>query len=273
MQTRRSIRTTALRCLRGAFCVLVCSWLIAPTLIAIPLSFSSAPFLQFPPPGWSLQWYEKLFTDPMWTRSIVTSIKVTTVATVTATLLGTSAALAIVRSQGRLLRLLNILLLTPMIVPIIITATAIFAVFQSWQLIGSITGLILAHTVLAIPFVVVTVTAAPQTIDVRLEHAAASLGASPRAIFRHIVVPLAFPGILAGALFALITSLDELVVSLFISTAAVRPVTVQIWSDVRGAVDPTVASLSTILFLLSLMITILTEGLRRMVVKYQAGGR
>jgi putative spermidine/putrescine transport system permease protein len=251
------------RALLALFCAGVGVFLILPVFIVIPISFSSAQFLQFPPPGWSLQWYQSFFASPEWMNALKTSAMVALPTTILATILGTATALALIRSKFMGAGLLNAVIMAPLIVPVIIAACGIFAVFRIWGLIGTFSGLILAHTALAIPFVVVTVSASLRTVDRRLEQAARGLGASSWVAFRRITLPLILPGVLSGALFALVTSLDEVIVSLFISTAQVRPLAVQMWSDVRGAIDPTIAAISTMLFGFSLILLLLVSLLRR----------
>ena len=154
------------------------------------------------------------------------------------------------------------LLMAPLVVPVIITAAAVFGVFQVWGLYGTIPGLILAHTILTIPYILSTVGTALQLVDRRLEDAAANLGARPFVTFRRVTLPLIMPAVLSGLLFAMVISFDELIMSLFISTPVVRPVTVQMWSNIRGSVDPTIAAIATLLFLFSLL-ALLLEGLAR----------
>lgn len=251
------------RALLVLVCVAVGIYLILPIFIVIPISFSSARFLQFPPPGWSLQWYQAFFASPSWMNALKTSAAVALPTTLLATVLGTAAALALIRSRFPGAGLFNAVIMAPLIVPVIIAACGLFAVFRLWGLIGTVGGLILAHTALAVPFVVVTVSASLRTVDRRLEQAARGLGAPPAVAFRRITLPLILPGVLSGALFAFVTSLDEVVVSLFVSTAQVRPLAVQMWSDVRGAIDPTIAAVSTLLFGLSLVMLLLVSLLRR----------
>lgn len=251
------------RLLLVVVCVAVGIFLILPIFIVIPISFSSAKFLQFPPPGWSLQWYQAFLSSPSWMNALKTSATIAVPTTILATVLGAAAALALIRSKFPGSTLINAIIMAPLIVPVIIAACGIFAVFRIWGLIGTIGGLILAHTALAIPFVVVTVSASLRTVDRRLEQAARGLGASPVLAFRRITLPLILPGVLSGALFAFVTSLDEVIVSLFISTAQVRPLAVQMWSDVRGAIDPTIAAVSTLLFGFSIVVLLFVSLMSR----------
>jgi len=231
---------------------LVAVYIIAPIVIVLIISFSSAPFLTFPPPGWSMQWYENIVGNPAWIRSLWVSLRVMLPAGIAATVLGTAAAFALNRGRIPGAAAINGILMAPLVVPVIITAAALFGVFRIWGLYGTIGGLILAHTVLTIPYVLSTVGASLQLVDRRLEDAAANLGATPWMAFRSVTLPLILPAVLSGLLFAMVISFDELVVSLFISTPVVRPVTVQMWSNIRGDVDPTIAAIATLIFLFSL---------------------
>lgn len=237
---------------RIAVCILVAIYIIAPIVIVLIISFSSAQFLTFPPPGYSLQWYENIFDNSAWIRSLWVSLRVMLPAAIAATVLGTAAAFALNRCRIPGAALINGILMAPLVVPVIITAAALFGVFRIWGLYGSIGGLILAHTVLTIPYVLSTVGASLQLVDKRLEDAAANLGATPWIAFKSVTLPLILPAVLSGLLFAMVISFDELVVSLFISTPVVRPVTVQMWSNIRGDVDPTIAAIATLIFLFSL---------------------
>ncbi|MDD9823474.1 MAG: ABC transporter permease [Gammaproteobacteria bacterium] len=237
---------------RIAVCILVAVYIVAPIVIVLIISFSSAPFLTFPPPGWSMQWYENIVGNPAWIRSLWVSLRVMLPAGIAATVLGTAAAFALNRGRIPGAAAINGILMAPLVVPVIITAAALFGVFRIWGLYGTIGGLILAHTVLTIPYVLSTVGASLQLVDRRLEDAAANLGATPWMAFRSVTLPLILPAVLSGLLFAMVISFDELVVSLFISTPVVRPVTVQMWSNIRGDVDPTIAAIATLIFLFSL---------------------
>lgn len=237
-----------------AFSAALIVFLIGPTLVLVPMSFSSGSTLQFPPPGFSLQWYENLFTSPVWTRATVSSIQVALLTCITATVLGTLAAFGLVRGRFPGKELINALMLAPMIVPLVIVAIGMFAVFVSWRIAGSLLGLVLAHTVLALPFVVINVGASLRTMDRNLERAALNLGANPLKTFRYVTLPRILPGVLAGALFAFIISWDEIVVAIFLTSPFLRTLPVVMWEQVRTEVDPTIAALATLLTLITTMI-------------------
>jgi putative spermidine/putrescine transport system permease protein len=237
---------------RQAVSALAVIYLVAPLIIVLIISFSSAPFLTFPPPGFSLQWYHNLFNNPAWSGSLMTSVKILVPAALIATITGTAAAYGLVRSSFPGKTAVAALLMAPLVVPVIVTAVGIFGFFRTLGLFGTLSGLIVAHAVLTVPYVVATVSGTLIMVDKRLEQAALTLGASPWNTFRRVTLPLILPAVLSGLVFAMVVSFDELVVSLFISTPAVRPVTVEMWSNVRGAVDPTIAAVATVLFTVSL---------------------
>ena len=253
---------TAWRLLRGSVCAVITLYLIAPLAIVVVISFSAAPFLQFPPPGLSLRWYHRLLTDPGWLAAIGNSITVLIPASVLATLLGTSAAYALVRGRVPGASLVFAILMLPLVVPAIITAAALYGVYAGLGLNGTITGLVIGHTVLITPYVIATVGAALRTLDPMLENAAATLGAPPWAAFRRITLPLILPSILSGLLFAMVISFDELLVSLFVSTARTRTVPVLMWSNLRGDFDPTIAAIATLSFALAILALLLDVALR-----------
>ena len=253
------------RALRGGVCLLVATYLLAPLAIVLVVSFSAAPFLQFPPPGLSLRWYRNLFDDPAWVASILVSLKVLAPSAALATVMGAAAAYALDRGRIPGAALVGAFLMLPIVVPSILTAAGLFGVYRGLGLNGTLLGLVIGHTVLTLPYVAATVGSALKTLDPRLEEAAATLGATPAAAFRRVTLPLLLPAVLSGLLFAMVVSFDELIVSLFISTARVRPVAVQMWSNVRGDFDPTVAAIASLSFGAALLALLLDAALRRRV--------
>ncbi|WP_189051134.1 ABC transporter permease [Aliidongia dinghuensis] len=250
------------RRLRAGICVVVALYLIAPLAIVVIISFSAAAFLQFPPPGLSLRWYGNLFNDPAWTDSLTVSLEILVPSATLATLFGTAAALALVRGRIPGASIIGAMLMLPIIVPAIITAAALFGVYRGLGLNGTLTGLVIGHVVITLPYVVATVSSGLKTMDPRLEDAASTLGAPPGIAFWRITLPLLLPSILSGLLFAAVASFDELIVSLFVSTARIRPVAVQMWSNVRGDVDPTIAAIASLCFAFAFL-ALLAEGMVR----------
>jgi len=237
------------RAILGLVCLLVAIWLVAPTLVVVPMSFNENKSLAFPPQGFSWQWYQNFFTNPDWMSSFLNSVKVASIVAALATVLGTLAAFGLDRMKARPANLLRMLMLTPMVVPGVVLAIGIYAVYLDAHLVGTLTGFVLAHTILALPFVLIAVSASLEVFDRRLETAAASLGAGALTAFRTVTLPLILPGILSGLLFAFATSFDEIVVSLFITNPYLKTLPVQIFSSITRDADPTVAAVGTILLL------------------------
>ncbi|QSR24848.1 polyamine ABC transporter permease [Nocardioides aromaticivorans] len=239
------------RLLLKLFCLLVGIVLVAPTLVVVPIAFTSSRTFQFPPPGWSTQWFAELFSDPAWMDSFLLSLRVAGVVVVLATALGTAAAFALARGKGPWRPIVNGFILAPMIVPGVIIAIAIYYIFLRWHLTSTFTGFVLAHTILAIPPVVISVTASLESLDRRLERAAASLGAGPVVTFFQVTLPLIMPGMLTGALFAFLMSFDEAIISLFLAGPFSKTLPVQLYQSVTSSLTPTIAAASTLIIALS----------------------
>lgn len=246
-----------------AFVALVLFYLIVPTLVVIPLSFSSASYLTFPPPGFSLRWYIHFFHRSDWLDAAWLSIWVGFSVMAISTVLGTAAALGLVRGRFRGRAFLNAFIVSPMVVPIIIVAIGLYFFYAQIRLVGSPVALIIAHTCLAVPFVVVNVSATLYGFDERLEFAAMNLGANRWATFWQVTLPIIRPGVFAGALFAFITSFDELIVALFVSGTTAVTLPRKMWTAIRFEIDPTIAAVSTILIALTTLLFVVTELLRR----------
>lgn len=238
-------------------------YLIFPILIVVPLSFSSGTYLSFPPPGFSLRWYQNFFGRPDWLAAASLSIWVGVAAMALATALGAPAAIALVRSNFIGKDLLVGFIISPLIAPVIIVAIGIYFFYASLGLVGNPLALVIAHTCLAVPFVVINVSATLQGFDERLEHAAMNLGATPWRTFWQVTFPIIRPGILAGALFAFISSFDELVVALFVSGSTAVTLPRKMWDSIRFEIDPTIAAVSTILVVLTAVLFLSAELLRR----------
>lgn len=242
---------------------LVLLYLIFPILVVIPVSFSSATYLTFPPPGFSVQWYRNFLTHSDWLNALWLSIWVGLVVMVVSTILGTAAALGLVRGRFRGRQPANTFLLSPMIVPGIIVAIGIYFFYARIGLVGNPLGLIIAHTTLGVPFVVVNVSATLYGFDERLEYAAMNLGANRWRTFWQVTLPIVRPGVLAGALFAFITSFDELIVALFVSGTGAVTLPRKMWADIRFEINPTIAAASTFLIVFTSALFVVAELLRR----------
>lgn len=285
-------------------CTLIFLFLIAPILVIIPLSFNAEPYFSFTdkmlaldPEGYSLRWYDSLLTFGMqnpdaprdaswwsdvwhnttWVRVAKNSLIIGFFATILATVLGTLAALGLARPEMPYRRLIMGVLISPMIVPIIITATGLFFFYSHpcsilgsiglpddcGKLAGTYLGVILAHATLGIPFVIITVTATLIGFDQSLIRAAAALGANPRTTFFKVVMPLIMPGVISGALFAFVTSFDEVVVVLFVADHTQQTIPRQMWNGIREQISPQILAVATILVIISVALLTTVELLRR----------
>ena len=245
------------------FCSLVFLFLLAPILVIIPLSFNSGSFLTYPLTGLSLRWYADFFQGPGWLPALRNSFAVAVGTTLIATPLGTLAALGLVRPNFAWKPLVIGLLVSPIIVPGIIIAIAIYFAYAPLHLTGSLLGLVLAHVVLAVPFVVVVVHATLQGFDPMLWRAGASLGARPTVVFRRIVLPLIAPGVLSGALFAFVTSFDEVVTTIFLAGPEQRTLPLKMFDGVREQISPTITAAASLLLTISVLALGTIELLRR----------
>jgi putative spermidine/putrescine transport system permease protein len=264
VQPRRSRRAIPwARIVLGIFSALVLLYLVAPVLIVIPMSFSAAKYLSFPPPGLSLQWYENFFARSDWTSATIQSIRVAFMVMVLSTVLGVAASLALVRASFPGKEIVNLIIVSPLVVPAIMVAIAIYGLYVQLRLVQTFWGLVLAHTVLAIPYVIVNVSATLRGFDIRLEQAAQSLGANGWQTFRHVTLPLISPGIFAGAVFAFIASFDELIVALFIAGARGRTLPMRMFEGLRMEIDPTIAAVSSMLITFSVLVLASAELVRR----------
>jgi putative spermidine/putrescine transport system permease protein len=258
-RTPISLSTILLWILVGAVLI----YLVFPVFVVAPVSFSSAKYLQFPPPGWSLQWYENYFSRPGWVPATLLSIRVALITALLATVLGTAASLALVRGRFPGRNTINSFIVSPLVVPGIIVAIGVYFFYAQARLVGNPLGLAFAHTALALPFVVTNVSATLHGFDERLEYAAMNLGANRWQTFRRVTLPIIRPGVFAGALFAFIVSFDELIVALFVSGSGAVTLPRKMWDSLRQEIDPTIAAVSTILITLSIVILLTAELLRQ----------
>ncbi len=216
-----------------ALCYGVLLFLILPILIIVPISFSSGNMLAFPLPGFSLRWYETIATTPAWLDAARNSLIIGISSTILSMILGTTAAIGLARARFRFKPLLVGLVVSPILIPIVITAVGMYVFLVKIGLVGTYPGLILAHTALSVPFVVVTVMATLDGFDMNLIRAAAGLGARPLTAFRRVMLPIIFPGVASGGLFAFAASFDEIVVTYFLAAPEQRTIPRQIFSGVR----------------------------------------
>lgn len=246
------------------FCGAVLVFLMLPVLVIIPLSFNSGSFLTYPLDGFSLRWYQEIFhSGGPWLESLKNSLIVAPFATLLAMALGTLAAVGLNRADFPGKGLLLALLISPMVVPLVIVAVGMYFFFAQTGLLNSYLGLVLAHAVLGVPFVVITVNATLQGFDGNQVRAGASLGAGPIRVFFTVVLPQILPGVASGGLFAFATSFDEVVVALFIASPSERTLPMQMFSGIRENISPAIAAMATIMILLSVALLVVMELLRR----------
>ena len=265
------------------FCFVVFFFLIAPLVAIIPISFSRSPFMLFTegmlawppdPEAWSFRWYrymvgiceDKVLTTPCgnkWMRGTVNSFFVGSISTLLATALGTLAALGLSRPHMPFKGLIMSILISPMIVPLIITAAGMFFFYAKINLVYTFTGIILAHVALSTPFVVITVTATLVGFDTNMTKASQSLGARPMRTFFKVIMPLILPGVISGALFAFITSFDEVVIVMFMASLDQLTIPKQMWAGIRQEISPVILCMATCLVALSIFLLTTVELLRR----------
>lgn len=257
------IRSLAAQRILTAVVIAVCIYLVLPTLAVVPVSFTATDFIIFPPRGLSLRWYGVFIGQDAWRNATLTSLVVAAASAAFSTVIGTLAALGLNRLAGVGARIVVWLILLPMIVPSIILAVAFYSAFARLGIVGTKVGLIVAHVILTLPFVVINVSAVIQKMDWRMVDAARSLGATPAQAFIKVTLPAILPGVIAGAVFAFLTSFDEVVVALFVSGIDSVTLPVQMWNGIRFEISPAVAAASSILLALSIVILGIVALLRR----------
>ena len=251
-------------------CGAIFVFLITPILVVMPLSFNAEDFftftpemLRFDPEGYSLKHYRDFLTNPEWTRAVKNSLLIAPVATLISVSLGTLAAIGLSQSHVPGKRAIMAILISPMIVPLIISATGMYFFYSKIGIVGTYWGVVLAHAVLGIPFVIITVTATLVGFDRSLTRAAANMGADPVTTFFRVQMPLILPGVISGGLFAFITSFDEVVVVLFIGSAELQTLPWQMFTGLREQISPTILAVATILVGISICLLTVLELLRR----------
>lgn len=244
-----------MKILKLVFGIAAVTFLMAPLVVILPLAFTSSDLLSYPIPSYSLRWFEELWVSDIWRRSIVNSLIIGAGATALATVVGTLAAVGLRRAFPGA-EILRSTLLLPMVVPAVIIGVGMQIAFVRMGIAATYIGVIIAHSVIALPFVIVNVSNALRGIDVRVEQAALSLGASPVRVFGRVTLPLAMPGVLSGAVLAFATSLDEVILTLFVAGPNQRTLARQMFSSIRENISPAIAS-AAFLFIVG---TILTAG-------------
>ncbi|MCW2534366.1 MAG: ydcV 2 [Modestobacter sp.] len=237
----------AKRLVLWVFVCAVAAYLVLPALVVIPMSLNSSPFLQFPPPGFTTEWYTEFFADPLWIRALWLTVRVAVISAVIAVVVGTAVAYALTRRQVPLHRWFDTLFGLPIVVPVVVYGAGAYVLIVALPAGMTVVLLPLAHATLAIPFVVTNVRAALETTDARLELAAQTLGASPLTAFRTVVLPTIAPAVGAGALLAVVLSLDETVVSLFLTDGGTQTMPVRMFASISYELNPLVPVASTVM--------------------------
>ena len=253
-----------------AVAALVLAFLVLPTLIVIPMSFSGSQYLEFPPREWSLRWYRNYFGSVAWMQATTTSLLAATFTMLLATPLGTLAAYGLFTSRWRWVRAIHTAMITPMIVPVILVAIAVFYVYVKLKLVNSLTGIVLAHTMLALPLVLLVVTSALKSYDFNQEMVARSLGASRARAFVGITLPQIRFAVVSAALLAFLTSFDEVILSMFVSGGSNSTLTRNMFLALRDQIDPTIAAISTLMIVVTSLLLALSQWLGQ---ARGAGGR
>lgn len=247
---------------RWGVVALTLAFLLLPVLIMIPVSFTESSRMAWPPEGFSLKWYEAIFSSQIWTQAAVRSLIVAVASATLALLIGTPAAFAIARQNLPAKTLLLAIILSPLIMPRIVIAVALFYLYAQIGMVGTYAGLILGHTILAVPYVVITVIAVQKQYDPRYDQAAWSLGARPAQTLRRVTLPLIRGGLLSAFLFAMITSFDELTIALFVTGGLTTTLPKQMWDDAINVATPSLAALSTLLLIFVAIMTLIGQRLQ-----------
>ncbi|AZO73670.1 MAG: ABC transporter permease [Mesorhizobium sp.] len=252
-----------LRAALAGFTASVAAFLLLPVIFIILLSFGSSRWLAFPPPGWTLKWYRELLADPAWIDAALTSARIAAMAAILSVLIGLLASFSLVRGEFRGRHLLRGLLLTPMVLPVVVFAIAIYALFLRIGLAGTTIGFVIAHTILALPFAIIPIATALEGFDKSIEDAAIVCGASPLQARLRITLPSIRIGIFSAAIFSFLASWDEVVVAIFMASPTLQTLPVKIWGSLRADLSPVVAAASSLLVGLTLVLMIVTALLRR----------
>ena len=256
--------------LTAAYAIAVLVFLVAPLVVIVPLSFNAEPYFTFTsemlslnPDGFSLRWYADIVNNPQWLEAIGNSLVIAIAATMLATVLGTLAAIGLARSNMPFRDFIMALLISPLVVPIVIAAAGMYFFYSSVGLAQTHLGIILAHTALGTPFVVITMTATLSGFDRNLVKAASSLGADPLTAFFRVTLPIVAPGMISGALFAFAASFDDVVTVLFLGGPDQRTIPRQMWSGIREQISLTILAVATLLIIFSSLLLLAVEMLRR----------
>ena len=246
-----------------AITVAVCLFLLLPIVFIAALSFGSSQWLIFPPPAWTTRWYGELFADPRWFYSALTSLKIAVIVTVLSVVIGFLAALGLNRGTFPGRDLLRALFLTPMILPVVVLAVALYALFLRLGLAGTTFAFVVAHLLIALPFAIIAIGNALEGFDRSIEDAAILCGASPWEARLRVTVPAIQHGIFAAAVFSFLASWDEVVLAIFMASPTLQTLPVKIWSTLRQDLTPVIAAASTLLIAFTILLMIVAAVVRK----------
>lgn len=256
-------RMGGLRWLLAGIGVLVAFFLLLPVLFTVALSFGSSQWLAFPPPGWTLRWYQELFADRRWLDAILTSFMIATLVMIASVSLGLLASFGLVRGRFKGREALRAFFLTPMILPVVVLAVALYAVFLRVGLSGTLAGFVIAHTVVALPFAIIPIANALEAFDKSIEDAAVLCGASPWEAKLRVTLPGIRLGLFAAALFSFLVSWDEVVLAIFMASPQLQTLPVLIWGVVRQDLTPVIAAASTLLVAVTVILMLTAAAVRK----------
>jgi putative spermidine/putrescine transport system permease protein len=242
---------------------LTAAFLVLPSVFIAALSFGSSQWLIFPPPSWTLKWYEAFFADPRWLEAAGTSFYIAAIVTVLSVLIGLVASFGLVRGRFIGKEGLRALFLTPMILPVVVLAVALYAFFLRIGLNGTVTGFVIAHLVVALPFSILSITNALEGFDKSIEDAAVLCGASPLEAKLRITLPSISHGLFSAAVFSFLTSWDEVVLAIFMASPTLQTLPVKIWATLRQDLTPVIAAASTLLIVITIALMLLVALLRK----------
>jgi len=253
----------AWRWILGAICGAMALFLLLPIVFIVALSFGSSRWLIFPPPGWTLKWYSDLFADPRWIEAALTSAKIGLVVMVLSVALGLLAAFALVRGRFRGRAVLRAFFLTPMVLPVVIVAVALYAAFLRLGINGTLPGFVIAHLIVALPFAIITISGALETFDPAIEDAAILCGASPWEARLRVTLPGIRHGLFSAAIFSFLISWDEVVLAIFMASPSLQTLPVKVWTTLRQDLTPVIAAASTLLVALTILLMIVAALFRK----------
>ena len=256
-------RLGPLRYVLSGISLLVGAFLLFPVALIVALSFGSSQWLQFPPPGWTLQWYEELFTDEAWLDAFLTSFKIALIVMVLSVVIGLMASFGLTRGSFRGRETLRALFLTPMILPVVVLAVALYALFLRLHLNGTLIGFVIAHLVIALPFAIISISNSLERFDKAIEDAAVLCGASPLEAKLRITLPNIRLGVFGAAIFSFLASWDEVVIAIFMASPDLQTLPVRVWSTLRQDLSPVIAAVSTLLIGFTVILMMAAAFLRK----------